>query len=570
MASLTQAVAYYRMSTDKQETSIDIQRAAVRQYAEKNGINIRREYIDEGISGDATVRRLDFQRMIEDAKRKADFTKILCWDMDRFGRFDPLEAGYWVQPLRMAGVILETVAQGVIDWETFQGRLMFTVQQEGKHQFLADLSRKCMTGQLEGARRGDWLGGAPPYGYDSVDRPGRPPTARKWPRMLAPGDRQKIEVVRWLFKTYAERDVSLRWLADELHRRCVLSPRGTPLWAPTTIRGILKRREYVGDLDWGQVFCGGYHGLENGQIVRKGRKVLNSKGRRPKSIRMKPDDFIIVKGCHEPLIDRAVWEVVQAKLTDRQKHTNPETGGGTWLLTGLLVCGHCGSSMVGTTNTVRTNNPGTRVLICCGYHTYGLRRCHRHQVREKQMVDLLIRKLQQDFLNPDNLERLREEIRRQVEEASERDPVLVRDLKAQIADLANKIATGNRNMALAPPDMMAGIAAAVREWRDESDRLTAELERLQQGTDKTDLEEQVDAAERMLWRLREAVNGAEPSEVRAVLRELVVKVELFWECRPKQIRQHCRLSRGIIYVRADDGMSSYDTHVSRARASLWL
>jgi site-specific DNA recombinase len=42
------------MSTDKQEASIPAQREAVQKYAKDNGYQIIREYIDEGISGDAT------------------------------------------------------------------------------------------------------------------------------------------------------------------------------------------------------------------------------------------------------------------------------------------------------------------------------------------------------------------------------------------------------------------------------------------------------------------------------------------------------------------------------------
>src|SRR5262249_32979526 len=97
------AVAYYRMSDDKQEASIADQREAVKAYAAEHGYRIVREYKDEGISGDDTEKRLEFQRMLRDAKDRGDFAVVLCWDQDRFGRFDPLEAGYWVKPLRDAG-----------------------------------------------------------------------------------------------------------------------------------------------------------------------------------------------------------------------------------------------------------------------------------------------------------------------------------------------------------------------------------------------------------------------------------------------------------------------------------
>ena len=58
------AVAYYRMSTDRQEKSIPAQREAVQAYAKKNGYRIVREYKDEGISGDDTERRAGFRKML--------------------------------------------------------------------------------------------------------------------------------------------------------------------------------------------------------------------------------------------------------------------------------------------------------------------------------------------------------------------------------------------------------------------------------------------------------------------------------------------------------------------------
>ena len=164
------AVAYYRMSTDRQETSIPAQRSEIRNYAKKHGYEVVREYRDEGISGDATEKRVEFQKMLRDAKERRDFEVVLCWDQDRFGRFDPLEAGYWIKPLRDAGVRLETVAQGRIDWEDFAGRIIYAVQQEGKHAFLRDLSRNATRGQIHAAREGKRVGGPPPYGCEIQDQ----------------------------------------------------------------------------------------------------------------------------------------------------------------------------------------------------------------------------------------------------------------------------------------------------------------------------------------------------------------------------------------------------------------
>src|SRR5262245_20670968 len=225
---LLSAVAYYRMSSDRQEASIPDQRAAVEAHAVKHGYQIIREYMDPGISGDDTERRVEFQRMLRDAKDIGDFQVILCWDQDRFGRFDPLEAGYWIKPLRDAGVRLETVAQGRIDWEDLAGRLIYAVQQEGKHAFLRDLSRTVLRGMVRNAAEGRWNGGPAPYGYDL--REGR----------LVPGEPAKVEVVRWIFRAYAAGELGVRKIVNDLNARGVPSPGGRR-WRPKAVWEILTR-----------------------------------------------------------------------------------------------------------------------------------------------------------------------------------------------------------------------------------------------------------------------------------------------------------------------------------------
>ena len=108
--TLTPAVAYIRMSSGKQEASPDQQRSEVMKLAAEHRCRVLREYFDEAISGDATDKRTGFQQMISDAQDKGDFCAVLCWDMARFGRFDSIEAGRWIYPLREAGVWLITGA----------------------------------------------------------------------------------------------------------------------------------------------------------------------------------------------------------------------------------------------------------------------------------------------------------------------------------------------------------------------------------------------------------------------------------------------------------------------------
>ena len=56
--------------------------------------------------------------------------------------------------------------------------MLFGIQQEGKHQYLTDLSKNVTRGLRERAERGEWIVGRPPYGYVVGEnghlQPGRP------------------------------------------------------------------------------------------------------------------------------------------------------------------------------------------------------------------------------------------------------------------------------------------------------------------------------------------------------------------------------------------------------------
>jgi len=124
--SIMPRVFYLRRSDPRSKRRASRPRGRPASLPGKPRFRLVREYVDDGISGDDTEHRVAFRRMVWDAAELKDFDVILCWDQDRFGRFDPLEAGYWIKPLRDQGVRLETVTEGKIGWDDFAGRIIST------------------------------------------------------------------------------------------------------------------------------------------------------------------------------------------------------------------------------------------------------------------------------------------------------------------------------------------------------------------------------------------------------------------------------------------------------------
>ena len=84
----TPAALYARVSSNRQDVDLSVaaQLRALRDYAEKNGYSVAREYVDEAESG-RIADRPQFREMIEEGSRpNAAFQEILVWKFSRFTR----------------------------------------------------------------------------------------------------------------------------------------------------------------------------------------------------------------------------------------------------------------------------------------------------------------------------------------------------------------------------------------------------------------------------------------------------------------------------------------------------
>jgi DNA invertase Pin-like site-specific DNA recombinase len=515
------AVLYLRMSSGKQEASIPSQRAALLEYAAKHGYRIVGEYVDEAISGDATDKRAGFLRMREDAAA-GKYRVILCWDQDRFGRFDPIEGGHWIFPFRQSQVRLETIAQGRIDWEDLVGQLVYSINQVGKAQYLRDLSRNTVRGQLSAAQAGRaGTGGAAPYGYRSQG-------AEVW---IVP---EEAEVVRWIFAEYLLPDRSIRAIAAELNQRRVPTPRGSKAWKQNTVRGILGRRKYTGTFVYGAESSGRYFAARGGEMVP-----------RRKSDPIAPSQPIVIPGRFEALIDQDTFEAVQHKLALRQ--TNRRTKRcRCFALSGLLRCGNCGGTYAGS---VRGGVPR---YMCRTYQQGGKAACFENGVPETPLLACVAQKIREHYCSAE----ARREVREALTAEHEADGVAAHEsarLRKQIAELAVKIDRGAARVLEAPDDLVPTLYRKLEELRAEQTRLRAELETLTARKTRTRQEaaEEMRQAMRALDELEEHFQRLQGAELRELIQAFVDRVELYFEHGRRGKLTSSRFVRGEIVLRPE-------------------
>jgi len=515
------------MSTGRQDRSISDQRAELTRLIEKRPDHkIVAEYADEAISGDDTERREGFLRLREDAS-KGLFDLVLVWDQDRLSRNDPLELGFWLKPIRDAGVRLETLASGPVDWDSFAGRVVYLIQQEAKHAFLQDLGRNTARGLLASAREGRaGTGGQSPLGYGSKD-------GEVW---IIP---EEAEIVRLIFTLYLKPAGSLRSVAAELNRRKIKTPQGGKAWRMSSVRTILKRRKYTGSFVYGERNGGKYFCFRDNEIIprRKGDKVVASEPI------IHPDRF-------EAIIDQKTFDRAQRKLTESQTETSPRKAR-RYVLAGLLRCGDCGGSMGGLSRS------SGALYRCRLYHQTGRSACYCNTIGEGPLVDVVSRKIRERYLSEAALDRLRRKVEKKL---AERDrPPSRRDLERlekEIETLDRKIDQGAERVFDAPAEIVPTLYHKLEEHKTERDRLRAKLDALtsREKRPSSNIGSQVDQAIEALRGLREALERARPEDSRELLSSIVSRIELHFDHEETEGGRHRNtFSHGTIYVRPDAG-----------------
>ena len=100
------AASYVRTATKPQQDSISNQVCAIREYAKRYGMQIVKEYFDEGKSGLNVQDRESLTQLIRDVQNgQITFSFVLLYDVSRWGRFqDADESAYYEYICRLAGV----------------------------------------------------------------------------------------------------------------------------------------------------------------------------------------------------------------------------------------------------------------------------------------------------------------------------------------------------------------------------------------------------------------------------------------------------------------------------------
>ena len=349
MRPLIPVASYCRVSTDRadQLNSFESQQRYFREYIARHPQwELFEVYADEGITGTSTKKRAQFNRMISDA-HAGKFKLILTKEVSRFSR-NLLDTIAYTRELKALGIGVVFMNDGFSSLDPdaeLRLSIMGSIAQEESRK----TSARVKWGQSRQMERGVVFGTSM-LGY----------RVREGKMTIDP---EGAEIVRLIFHKYGVEKKGTSVIARELRESGYRTYRDQPDWNNGQILKILKNEKYAGDLVQKKTITPDY--LSHSKKPNRGEEPL-----------------IAIDDHHAPIIDRSLWDAVQAEL---KRRSNPATGRSKrYIFSGKIICGECGGKFV---SRRKTRKSGGAYLRWCCQSSCGIGRI----IRDELAMDALAR-----------------------------------------------------------------------------------------------------------------------------------------------------------------------------------
>ena len=247
-------------------------------------------YIDDGISGTNDIKRNNFMKMIDDAK-KNKFDLIITKEISRFSR-NTLDSIKYTRELLNNGVAVFFLNDN-INTALPDSELRLTIMASMAQDEIRRLSERVKFGMRRAQEKGELLGNNMLYGYQKKNK-----------HLII--IKKEAKIIKEIFNMYVINDISLSQIAKTLNEKDIQT-RQNKKWNTTQISRIIQNPKYKG------YYCS--RKKEVVDYMTKKVKTLNK------------DEWIIYKNNQKipPIINEYIWEKANEKITQKHKKNSPPT-----------------------------------------------------------------------------------------------------------------------------------------------------------------------------------------------------------------------------------------------------
>ena len=481
---MTPVALYARVSSDRQDVDLSVaaQLRALRDFAERNGYIVAREYIDEAESG-RTSDRPQFTKMLDEAAQPdAPFQEILVWKFSRFTRKRE-HAVAFKSMLRRRGIRVTSITEHADDTPT--GKLMEAIIESVDEFYSENLAQEVTRGMREAASRGFWVASRPPYGYKRVKVADG---GKERPRLELnpPVD----DIVRRIFDM-AINGSSVLDITRVLNDEGIPTTNGKP-WLKTTVHRLLNNEAYTGTLVWGQ------NAKDGSEPVR-------------------------VEDAHPAIVTRDEYQYVQRLLKSRApKHVNPRRVSSPYLLSSLLNCELCNVSMSGA----EAKGGKYSYYVCQSKIKKGTETCETPRLNARDFERTIIEQLRSHILTESNIRELVKMVDEEMDGLAKEQRQKLESAEHELAQVTQALDRIWRMVETTDLEM-ADAADRIREHKRRKEQLQVAAETARRTlADRKQLLDSEDMIAAFAEDMSDYLLTSELTETRAFLRTFIQRIEV--------------------------------------------
>lgn len=371
---IQQVALYARVSSQQQsdQQTIQSQLSELEKRVEQDGLRLQEElrFIDDGYSGSSLIRPA--LERLRDMAHAGAISRLYVLCPDRLARRYALQALLLDELGRNA---VEVVFCNRAIGDTPEDELLLQMQGMIAEYERAKILERSRRGKRHAANEGkvSVLGGAP-YGYRYISKHEGAGEARY--EIIF----EQAQVVQKIYRWVGLDRLSIGAVCRRLKMEGVMTSKGKPSWDRSTVWGLLKNPAYAGRAAFGKTREG---------PMRNRLRAVKGGSEHPRNASstyaVEPSDWSYIEV--PALVERSLFDAVQAQLKENQKRSREHATGARYLLQGLLVCDCCGHAYYGkpvSRKTAKGQHRNYAYYRCIGSDAYrfgGERICPNQQVR---------------------------------------------------------------------------------------------------------------------------------------------------------------------------------------------
>ena len=484
MTDYTPVALYARVSSDRQDVdlSVSAQLRALRDYAERNGYIVAREYVDEAESG-RIADRPQFQKMLDEAnKTEAPFKEILVWKFSRFTRKRE-HAVAFKSMLRRRGVRVISITEQADDTPT--GKLLEAIIESVDEFYSENLAQEVTRGMREAASRGFWVTGYAPYGYKRVYVQDG---AKKRPKLEL--DPPADAVVRRIFDMVLQ-GKSILDVTRTLNAEGIPTTNGKK-WLKTTIHTILDNEAYTGAIVWG------IKAKDKAQPVR-------------------------VEDAFSAIVNKREFRQAKRLLESRApRKMNPRRASSPYLLSGLLKCETCGKALT----AAEAKGGKYTYYVCQSLINRGQGTCKTPRLNAKTFENLIVNEIRANILTDSNIHDLVKLLDEEMDGVAGEQRERLENIEEELEDVKKRLSRIWQVIETTDIEM-ADASERIREHRERKEKLEVAAEDARELlAERRQFLDSADTIAIFAEEMNEFLKTSELTETKAFVHSFVKEIEV--------------------------------------------